>query len=48
MAKAEQRLADGRAAGEEDKIIDALSASVDKLREKISETRAQLAETESA
>ncbi|MFV8820086.1 electron transport complex subunit RsxC [Haliea sp. E17] len=46
LVKSEARLAEGRAAGEEDKIIVALESSVERLKEKIAEARAELEQQE--
>ncbi|MBN7798511.1 electron transport complex subunit RsxC [Parahaliea mediterranea] len=43
LAKSEKRLADSRNAGEEDKIVEALEASVERLRDKIAATETELA-----
>jgi electron transport complex protein RnfC len=46
LAKSEARLAESRSAGEEQKIIEALEATVERLKQKVTEARATLAETE--
>lgn len=43
LAKSEKRLAESRAAGEEAKIVEALEASVERLKEKIAAGEAELA-----
>ncbi len=46
LVKSEARLEEGRAAGEEEKIITALESTVERLREKIAEARAELEQQE--
>jgi electron transport complex protein RnfC len=46
LAKSEARLNEGRAAGEEEKIIIALESTVERLQEKVAAARAQLRDTE--
>lgn len=46
LAKSEARLKEGEAAGEEEKIIVALTSTVERLRDKVAAARAQLQETE--
>jgi electron transport complex protein RnfC len=48
LQKSEQRLAEGQAAGEDDKILEALAASVDRLKAKIAEAEAELTAAEDA
>ena len=48
LQKSASRLADGRAAGEEDKIIEALESTVDRLQQKIVAARQQLQAAEEA
>ena len=48
LQKSEQRLAEGQAAGEDDKILEALAASVDRLKGKIAEAEAELTAAEDA
>ena len=46
LAKSEARLQEGRAADEEEKIIIALESTVERLKEKVAQARAQLEEPE--
>ena len=47
LAKARERLATGRAAGEEDKILEALEATVTRLEEKITAASEELPQEQS-
>ena len=47
LAKARERLATGRAAGEEDKILEALEATVARLEEKITDASEALPQEQS-
>ncbi|TXS92172.1 electron transport complex subunit RsxC [Parahaliea maris] len=46
LAKSEKRLQEGREAGEEDKIVNALEATVERLKEKVSALESELSEAE--